>query len=121
MRKSRRSLLLAGALALAGGLGVAAPARAQRGTYEDFPFQQGSLFYRPGGNPLSRRAYSTPRTAPAPSYYTAPRPSYYAPPRPSPAYVPQPGYAPYYPAPGGSYYYPQPQYVYPRGAYGGYW
>jgi hypothetical protein len=90
-------MLLAGALTLAGGLGIAAgPAQAQIGTYEDFPYQQGSLFYRPSGNPLSRRAYA-PRRTPAPTYYSAP----------------QPAYPSYYMTPGGSYYYyTQPQYQY---------
>jgi hypothetical protein len=43
-------------------------------TYEDFPFQQGSLFYRPSGRRPPRTTSTAPRTVAAPAgttYYVA--------------------------------------------------
>src|SRR5215217_1511640 len=92
MRTSRRSILLATYLALGGGFDLAAsPAQAQSrprsyvpNTYADFPYNQGSLFYKPLGSnastrrkPPRRRVYVAPARAPRTVYYyPAPSPYY---------------------------------------------
>lgn len=106
MSPGTRSRSLAGVLALAGCLGLASStAHAQPNTYADFPYNQGSLFYRYGGARAARP--SAPRRARVPqsyyrSYGPAPRP-------PATTYVPQGGYYYYYP----QYQY-QPQWSQPR-------
>jgi hypothetical protein len=86
MRTTRRTMVLAGLAALV-GLGLSAgPARAQGNTYADFPFNQGSLFYRPSGAyrpPQAARTMTAPAAAPTQYYYApqggAPTQYYYAP------------------------------------------
>lgn len=68
MGTSRRTIAITGAIALAAALGLA-PGSAQAqtpGTYEDAPFQQGSLMYRPGGRPKPPKAVA-PRRQVAPA------------------------------------------------------
>ena len=148
MRTTRGTMVLAG-LAAVVGLGLSAgQARAQRNTYADFPFNQGSLFYRPSGAyrpPQAATTVMAPAAAPTQYYYTpqgvAPTQYYYAPQGVVPTqytYVQQQptttapaaatGAAPtqyYYTpqqgaaaAPTQYYYTPQPQYRVRRGLFG---
>jgi hypothetical protein len=98
---------------LIGGLLLAAqPASAQgpygRNSYEDFPFNQGSLFYRPL-KPKPRPRVQAVRPAPAPprggyTYtYPATQPYTYAAPRQGYTYAPRTNYYYYYPSTPGSY------------------
>src|SRR5258708_21129396 len=94
MCTSRRTVVLAAFLALGGVLEFgASPAQAQArsrsyvpNTYADWPYNQGSLFYKPLGSNASTRR----RVARRPAYVARPR-------------APRTVY--YYPAP--TYYYPQ--------------
>jgi hypothetical protein len=106
MGTSHRTLAAAGAIALAALLGLA-PGAAQAqtpGTYEEAPFQQGSMMYRPSGRPRPPKAVAPrPFTAPAnnvpQSGYTYRQQggyTYYY-------YTPQSGYTTA-PAPAGTYY-----------------
>lgn len=115
MKITGRVLVVAGSLALAGAVGFGCgSAHAQTpGTYEEAPFQQGSLMYRPSGRPKPPKA--APRRATAPvisgrqagySYSQTGGYAYYG-------YAPQPGYV--YAPPAGTYYVqPQPR----RGLFG---
>jgi hypothetical protein len=101
MARRMRKAALATLVTLVGGLWLMArPAQAQgpygRNSYEDFPFNQGSLFYRP------LKPKPKPRTATAPRRVL----------RPSIARPPQAGYVqPYSSAPQQGYSYP----TYPGG------
>jgi len=96
-------------LMIGAGLALdARPARAQGApnTYEDFPFNQGSLFYRPL------------KPKPRPKVTAAPRPVYTAPAQGGGYTYVQPGSAQPAPANGFTarsygYYAPQPRYYYP--------
>src|SRR4051794_2676479 len=98
MRTTRRSMACAALAALAGIVDLGAtPALAQSrsrsyvpNTYADFPYNQGSLFYRPLGSNASRRGGTVDRRSQAPRYYGAPG-GYSVPPR-TYYYVPAPGY-----------------------------
>jgi hypothetical protein len=97
-------------LALGSGVFLAAePAQAQRNTYEDFPYNQGSLFYRYlPPRPRTRTVYRPvvrPNPAPPRAAYTYPQPYTYA---------PQPNY--YYNPQTRSYYYYPTAPVAPRAA-----
>lgn len=116
IRRIRPTVLLT-VLTLGGVVFLAAqPAHAQRNTYADFPYNQGSLFYR----------YLPPKKKPRPVYRPVVRPTP-APPQagytytqPN-AYAPQPRYY-YNPQTNSYYYYPanppqtQPAQVAPRAA-----
>jgi ABC-type transporter lipoprotein component MlaA len=84
MTTTRRTLVLGTCLALAGLIEVAgSPAEAQTrsrsyvpNTYADFPYNQGSLFYKPLGSnaatrrkPARRMVYAAPVRAPRTVYY----------------------------------------------------
>jgi hypothetical protein len=89
------------ALTVAGGLSLAArPAHAQRNTYADWPYNQGSLFYRYIPPKKTTRTVYRPvaptAPAPAPPAYTYPQPA---------ASTTQPRYY-YDPQTRGYYYYP---------------
>jgi hypothetical protein len=101
MNRSLRTIALASLLVLAGELGLTARSALAQGPYgrngyEDIPFNQGSLFYRPlkPGDP-PHRTPSAPRRTYRPYSY-APQGNYY-----------------YQPAPGWS----QPYQVVPYGAW----
>jgi hypothetical protein len=83
MRTRRKTIILAGVLALAGvldlGGGLAQAQSRSRSyvpnTYADFPYNQGSLFYKPLGSnastrrkPARRRGYVSPPRAPRAAY-----------------------------------------------------
>jgi hypothetical protein len=84
MNRSRRTVVLAACLTVAGVLEFgASPAQAQArsrsyvpNTYADFPYNQGSLFYKPLGSnastrrrPAKRRYYVAPPRSRGPVYY----------------------------------------------------
>lgn len=116
MTSTIRTRALAGMLAAAGCFGLAnSDAQAQPNTYADFPYNQGSLFYRYGGHGAAK---TKPKRAVAPRRVVTPPASYrgYAP-------VPQQAVAPYrytYAPQAGYYYYAPPQYpaVAPQPVYG---
>ena len=99
MRTTQRSMAWTTLVALAASLGLpAGPALAQPrsrsyvpNTYADFPYNQGSLFYRPLGSNASRRGGAGYRRSYAPRSYYVPRGGYTVPPR-TYYYVPAPGY-----------------------------
>lgn len=110
-------MVLAATMLLAGAAGLGSgSARAQYSTYEDAPFQQGSLFYRPGGRPKPPRV-AAPRRVAAPAG-NVPQSGY--------SYSQAGGYtyrtnvpqAAYTYAPRSGTYYVQPQTRYRRGLFG---
>jgi hypothetical protein len=97
MTTTRRSIVRAGLLAAAGFLFLGADsAFAQYNTYEDVPFNQGSLFYRPSGRRPPRTTSVAPRTvAPATTTYYVAQAGYVSIPQGGQNvtyYVPKPGY-----------------------------
>jgi hypothetical protein len=87
MRRRIRPTALLTVLTIGGAVFLAArPAQAQRNTYADFPYNQGSLFYRyippskPKPKPV-RRPVVRPYTAPPQAGYTYAQPNGYAPQR----------------------------------------
>ena len=98
MRTTLRTL----ALAAVAGLALLADRPAAQNTYADFPFKQGSLFYRPSGRKPPKTSSSS-ILRPAVSSVARPAPLDYAtPPR---TYAPAPVYAPQAVTPTARYYY----------------
>lgn len=100
MTRRFHAMTMAAILTVGGGLPLAThPAMAQgpygRNSYEDFPFNQGSLFYRPLKPKPKPRVRATPRPF-VRTYPSAPPAGYPSAPRPY-TYGPQPRYY-YYPA-----------------------